>query len=97
MLCIGMAWDSMGYMYLKSIDIEKMPLVTVIKKMTAYHRNFIIECFVAAVFFLSAFVIQAFCIQLFTLNFVSILIFSIVWIIGCIVAIWIIKSFFITN
>jgi hypothetical protein len=94
MLCIGMAWDSMGYMYLKSIDIEKMPLVTVIKKMTAYHRNFIIECFVAAVFFLSAFVIQAFCIQLFTLNFVSILIFSIVWIIGCIVAIWIIKSLF---
>ncbi|WP_321517842.1 hypothetical protein [uncultured Bacteroides sp.] len=94
MLCIGMVWDSMGYMYLKSIDIEKMPLIIVIKKMTAYHRNFIIECFVAAVFFLSAFVIQAFCIQLFTLNFVSILIFSIVWIIGCIVAIWIIKSLF---
>jgi hypothetical protein len=94
MLCIGMVWDSMGYMYLRSINIEKMPLVTVIKKMTAYHRNFIIECFVAALFFISAFLIQAICINLFTLNFVSILIFSIVWIAGCIAAIWIIKSWF---
>jgi hypothetical protein len=94
MLCIGMVWDSMGYMYLRSINIEKMPLVTVIKKMTAYHRNFIIECFVAAFFFISAFLIQAICINLFTLNFVSILIFSIVWIAGCIAAIWIIKSLF---
>lgn len=94
MLCIGMVWDSMGYMYLRSINIEKMPLVTVIKKMTAYHRNFIIECFVAAFFFISAFLIQAICINLFTLNFVSILIFSIVWIAGCITAIWIIKSLF---
>lgn len=94
MLCIGMVWDSMGYMYLRSINIEKMPLVRVIKKMTAYHRNFIIECFVAAFFFISAFLIQAICINLFTLNFVSILIFSIVWIAGCIGAIWIIKSWF---
>jgi len=94
MLCIGMVWDSMGYKYLKSIDIEKMPLVTVIKKMTAYHRNFIIECFVAAFFFLSAFLVQAICVHLMKMNLVSILIFSTIWIVGCIAAVWIIKSLF---
>lgn len=94
MLCIGMVWDSLGYMYLRSIDIERMPLVTVIKKMTAYNRNFIIECFVAAFFFLSAFLVQAICIHLMTLNLVSILIFSVIWIVGCIAAIWIIKRMF---
>lgn len=94
MLCIGMVWDSLGYMYLRSIDIERMPLVTVIKKMTAYNRNFIIECFVAAFFFLSAFLVQAICIHLMALNLVSILIFSVIWIVGCIAAIWIIKRMF---
>lgn len=94
MLCLGMTWDSIGYMYLKSIDIERMPLVTVVKKITAYHRNFIIECYVAAIFFLSAILMQAFCIQLFTMNLISIVLFSVVWIIGCIAAIWIIKKLF---
>lgn len=93
-LCLGLVWDTIGYMYLKSIDIENMPLVTVVKKVTAYHRNFIIECYVAALFVLSAILIQAICIQLFTLNLVSIILFSVVWIIGCIAAIWILKKFF---
>nr|WP_320038079.1 hypothetical protein [uncultured Bacteroides sp.] len=94
MLCFGMIWDSLGYMYLKSIDIEKMPLVTIVKKVTAYHRNFIIECFVAALFFLSAFLMQAFCLNLLALNLVTILVFLGVWIIGCIAAIWVIKNLF---
>ncbi len=94
MLCIGMIWDSMGYRYLKSIDVENMPIVTVIKKITAYHRNFIIECFVAAFFFITAFLLQAICIRLFTLNIASIIVFSIIWIAGLVVAIMIIKSLF---
>jgi len=94
MLCIGMIWDSMGYRYLKSIDIENMPIVTVIKKITAYHRNFIIECFVAAFFFITAFLLQAICIRLFTLNITSIIVFSIIWIVGLVAAVLIIKSLF---
>lgn len=94
MLCIGLVWDGMGYWYLKSINVEKMPLVDVVRKITAYHRNFIIECFVAAFFFLTAFLLQAICVDLLTLNFLSILLFSTVWIAGLIAAIWIIKKLF---
>ncbi len=94
MLCIGMVWDGTGYFYLKSINIEEMPLVTVVKKITAYHRNFIIECYVAAVFFLSAVLIQAVCINLMELDLVAKLTFVIVWVVGCFAAIWIIKKLY---
>lgn len=93
-LCFGMIWDGIGYFYLRSIDIERMPLVKVVKKITAYNRNFMIECYVAAIFIISAIFIQAASINLLELSFAIKIIFVVVWIIGCFTSYWIIKRLY---
>lgn len=93
-LCLGMIWDGMGYFYLRSIDIEKMPLVKVVKKMTAYNRNFMIECYAATIFIISAIFIQAASIDLLRLSLAIKIIFVTVWLIGCLTSYWIIKKLY---
>lgn len=94
MLIVGLIWDGIGYFYLRSIDIGKMPLVKVIKKITAYNRNFIIECYVAAIFIISAIFIQAITINLLNLSLAVKIIFIAVWLIGCFSSYWIIKTLY---
>lgn len=93
-LCLGMIWDGIGYFYLRSIDIERMPLVQVVKKITAYNRNFMIECYVATIFILSAIFIQAASINLLNLSLAIKIVFISVWLIGCLAAYWIIKKLY---
>ena len=93
-LFLGCLWDSYTYYYLRNTNIEKMPVKTVVKRITRCHQYLICEYYVSAIFFLSCIIIQAYTSDLIHKTWQQQVMFIVLWLLGGCIAFWIIKKAF---